>query len=140
MKAHPKVVSYLQRAVSHEFGATQQYVVHAAAAKALGLSAMSQQLHEEAVGEMEHAMEFLERMNALGIPATSTGKDFPVGRTLKDILVYAMQTEDAAVRLYEEAQLFCTRINDEDNRVLFARILEDEKKHYADLQQQLKSL
>jgi bacterioferritin len=141
VKGHPRVIGYLQRAVNHEFNAAQQFTLQAVRAEVWGLPQLAAELREGALEEIRHAEQFIRRMYALGVtPHIGQPRTPPVGRTHAEILRFGLATEAEAIRLYEEACVFCRRIGDESQVELFARILEDERQHYRELLQRLEAI
>lgn len=141
MKGHPRVIGYLQRAVSHEFGAAQQFTLQAVQSEGLGLDALATELRQGAREELGHAEMFLRQMRALGVtPHPGQARVPPVGRSQAELLRFGLATEADAIRLYREASLFCGRIGDADNQAVFARILADEEHHYRELERRLAAI
>lgn len=140
MSGHPRVVGLLQRALNHELGAAQQFILQAVRAEALGLRALAEDLRTGAREELVHAEAFAAGLLALGADARpGLTRALPVGRSREELLRFGLATEAEAVRLYEEARRFCERIGDAAHRALFARILEDEVRHYRELEKQIKA-
>lgn len=138
MKGHPRVIGYLQRAVSHEFGAAQQFTMQAVQSEGWGLDALAAELRQGAREELGHAEMFLRQLRALGVtPHPGQPRAPQVGRSHAELLRFGLATEAEAIRLYREASLFCGHIGDADNRAVFARILEDEEHHYQELERRL---
>ncbi len=137
MKAHPRVIAFLQRAVNHEFNAAQQYTLQAVQAELLGISQFAAELREAVREEIWHAEEFIRRMYMVGVtPRPGQTRASQIGRTRDEMLRFGFATEAEAVRLYEEACVFCERIGDRKHGEVFARILADERHHYRELEQQ----
>lgn len=141
MSGHPRIIGYLQRAVSHEFGAAQQFTLQAVLAEAWNLPAFAAELRTGAREELEHAEAFIGHLVRLGITPRAGQTNVPaVGRTHADILRFGLATEVAAVRLYTEAAEFCAHTGDAVHHALFARILDDERQHRQMLERQLQAL
>lgn len=141
MSGHPRVIGYLQRAVSHEFSAAQQYTLQAVLAESWNLPLLSAELRAGAHEELAHAEAFIGHLVRLGItPSSSQPRVPPVGRSHAELLRYGLATEVAAVRLYEEAAQFCARTGDTVHHAVFARILGDERQHQRDLERNLQAL
>lgn len=141
MSSHPRVISYLQRAVSHEFSAVQQFTLQAVLAESWNLAALANELRTGAREELEHAEAFIGHLVRLGItPSVSQPRLPPIGRAHAELLQHGLATEVAAVRLYEEAAQFCLRAGDTVHHALFARILGDEQQHQQDLERRLQAL
>lgn len=139
MPRHPRIIAYLQRAVSHEFSAAQQFTLQAVQAESLGLGPLADELRAAAVDELRHAEAFGRRLHELGAgsPSVQTVAR-PVGRTLVELLRFGLATEGDAMRLYAEAMQACERMADTGNAKLFARIHGDEVQHYQDLERRLR--
>jgi len=137
----PRLSGYLSRALSHEMAAVQQYLLQAKLAGLWGLSAHSAQFRRDASEELVHAERLMERMLVLGIPCNAT--QLPAvrpGRTLEEMLQIDRLLEIEAIRLYEEAALYCGRRQDGETQALMRALLEDELGHLKDLDQQLSEL
>ena len=139
MPGHPRIIAYLQRAVSHEFSAAQQFTLQAVQAERLGLGPFADELRAGAVDELRHAEAFIRRLHELGAgsPPVQTAAR-PVGRTVVELLRFGLTTESDAMRLYAEALRFCERTADAGNAELFARIHGDEVRHYQELTRRLR--
>lgn len=141
MSAHPRIIGYLQRALSHELLAVQQCILQAATATSLGLAALADQLRSDAHDELAHAEAFAAQLLRCGAGLHASQPHAPrVGRTHKEILHFGLATEVEAVRLYSEAATFCARIGDHDNHALFSRIGEDERQHRQSIERVLQAL
>lgn len=139
MSGHPRIIAYLQRAVSHEFSAAQQFTLQAVQAERLGLGSFADELRAGAVDELRHAEAFSRRLHELGAGSPSVQASArPVGRTLTELLRFGLATEADAMRLYAEALRFCERMADAGNAELFARIHGDEVQHYQELERRLR--
>lgn len=141
MRAHPRVIGFLQRAVNHEFNAVQQYTLQAVRAETLGLNRLATELRAGCLEEIQHAEVLIGRLYMLGAtPRAGQPRAPQVGRTHVEMLRFGLATEGDAIRLYEEACTFCKRIGDEEHRALFARILADEMRHYKELERAINAL
>lgn len=141
MQADPRLGGYLSRALSHEMAAVQQYLLQAKLTSLWGLSDQSAQFRQDVSGELAHAERLMERMLVLGIPCNAT--QLPParpGRTLEEMLHIDRLLEIEAIRLYEEAALYCARRHDGETQALMHAIMEDEISHLQDLDQQLSAL
>ena len=141
MQIDPRLSGYLSRALSHEMAAVQQYLLQAKLAGMWGLSAQSAHFRNDVNEELVHAERLMERMLVLGIPCNAT--QLPAvrpGRTLEEMLQIDRLLEIEAIRLYEEAALYCGRRQDGETQALMRALLEDELGHLKDLDQQLSEL
>lgn len=141
MKAHPRVIGYLQRALNHEFNAAQLYTLQAVQVESWGMAALAAELRQGVQEELRHAEEFIRRMHAAGAtPSAGQARVPQIGRSHAEVLRAGLQTEADAVRLYREAGDFCQRIGDRENFAVFSRILDDEIQHQQNLERQLTAL
>ena len=141
MHTDPRLSGYLGRALSHEMAAVQQYLLQAKLTGMWGMSAQSAQFRRDVGEELVHAERLMERMLILGIPCNAT--QLPPtrpGRTLAEMLHIDRELEIEAIRLYEEAVLYCGRRQDRETQALMQAILEDELGHLRELDQQLSEL
>ncbi len=139
MLGHPRTISYLKRAVSHEFSAVQQFTLQAVQAERLGLGSFADELRAGAVDELRHAEAFIRRLHELGAGSPSVQVAArPVGRTLTELLGFGMATEADAMRLYFEALQFCDGMADVGNAALFEHIHDDEVQHYQELERRMR--
>ena len=142
MIGHPRIISYLQRAVNHEFNAAQQYTLQAGSAETWGLQDLAGKLRRDAREELEHAEAFITHMMHLGAtPRAGQPPRAPrVGETHAELLGFGLATELEAIRLYSEAVRYCEQIGDADCHALFSRILKDEQDHARGLEQSFAAL
>ena len=134
VKADPKVLGYLGRALSLELSAVQLYSTHARLCNAWGLAEPAKKFREEAASEMLHADKLIARMIALGVaPNASQLRPVKLGNNLSELLAVNMAFEQDIIQLYSNAVEHCTRISDLDSRMLFQEMLDEELGHLADL-------
>ena len=141
MQQDPRLSGYLSRALSHEMAAVQQYLLQAKLVGMWGMAAQSAKFRTDVSEELTHAERLMERMLILGIPCNGT--QLPParpGRTLEEMLHIDRELEIEAIRLYEEAALYCGRRQDRETQALMQSILEDELGHLRELDQQLSEL
>ena len=142
MHSDPRISGYLSRALSHEMGAVQQYLMQAKLAGLWGgMPELSARLHKDAGEELGHVGQIMQRMLELGISCNAT-QLAPVrpGRSVEEMLLIDREIEVEAIRLYEEASHYCARVRDNETQLLFDRLLQDELGHLQDIDQQLTKL
>ena len=138
MYPDPRLSGYLTRALSHELAAVQQYLMQSRLADLWGMADMSARMRSDVNEELVHAERLMTRMLILGIPSNATQLP-PVrtGRSVEEMLQIDRVLEIEAIRLYEEAAHYCSRIRDSETQVLCADILQDELGHLAELDRML---
>ncbi len=132
---NPKLTGYLFRAVNHEMAAVQQYLTQSTLCEMWGLEQAAGKLRRESEEELEHVQRLTRHMLSLGL--LPNGAQLPavrLGRTLKEMLVADWHLETEAIRLYEEASRYSTRIRDEASSHLFTNLLQEERQHLEALE------
>lgn len=124
------VLGYLGRALSMELSAVQLYTTQAKLTDAWGLKEVAEKFRAEAAEELEHAERLISRMLAVGVaPNASQLRPVKLGQNLQQLLEHDHAFEMELVSLYEDAVHHCSRVGDQDNRLLFETLLEEEKEH-----------
>ncbi|MBK1709604.1 ferritin-like domain-containing protein [Marichromatium gracile] len=130
MRLDPRVLGYLGRALSHEYGAVQQYLTHAGLAAAWGLEAGAARLRVEAREELDHAERLTARLLDLGaMPGASRLRPVRAGTSLQALLEADRALEAEALALYREAAEHSARVGDTVSAELFAALYEEERAH-----------
>jgi len=139
--ADSRVLGYLGRALSLELSAVQLYTTQARLLGIWGLVEESKHLRDEANEELAHAERIIGRMLALSVaPNASQLRPVKLGQSLHEVLVHDLNFENELVQLYTQATNHCARIGDQDNRVFFETLLNEEKAHAQELTQWLKQI
>ncbi len=130
MKADPKVVEYLNKALKNELTAINQYFLHARMLKDWGVSKLAAYEHKESIEEMEHADWLIERILFLeGLPNLQDLGKLRIGETVEEILNCDLQLEHDAIPLLRDAMEYCESVRDYVSRDLFGKILHNEEEH-----------
>ena len=134
MSVDPRTLGWLNRALTHEMSAVQQYLAQSVLARLWGDQASSQTLRHEAVEELGHAERLMEHMIKLGVvPSAGNLPPARLGREMADLLKADHSLEVNAVRLYEEAVAHAKRMRDEESVKLLEGILAEEKAHVREI-------
>ncbi|WP_018864192.1 MULTISPECIES: ferritin-like domain-containing protein [Thioalkalivibrio] len=135
--ADPRIVGYLNRAVAHELSAVQQYLAQARLTAMWGMRDVSECLRRDAQEELDHADRFMTRMFHHGVaPNGSQLAPVRLGRSMAELLERNRELEMEAVRLYDEAAVYCRRVGAAGDAELFESILEDELEHVREIDAQ----
>lgn len=131
----------LQKALSMEMTAVNQYLLHAHVLEDWGLDVLSDRMREEMTEELGHAGRFIDRILYLGgdpeIVASKTPKR---AKALDDLFSADLKEEKGALSFYSEAALAADEDRDIGTRILFERIILDEEGHADWLDRQLNLL
>ena len=139
--ADNRVLGYLGRALSLELSAVQMYTTQARLVEAWGLAEPAQKLRHEASEELEHADRIIARMLSLGVaPNASQLRPVRLGGNLQELLAHNHAFENELVRLYDDAARHCARVGDDNSRMFFEKLLEEERSHSQELLAWLESL
>lgn len=68
MKGDKKVIQYLNKVLTNELTAINQYFLHGRMFKNWGLDKLAEHEHHESIDEMKHADKLIELINKVGLP------------------------------------------------------------------------
>lgn len=138
MKGNEEVINYLNEVLKAELTAIHQYFLHSKMCENWGFSRLGNIVFREALGEMEHAKQVMERILFLdGHPNMQDMAEVRVGRTVKEQLENDLALELEAIPRLNAAIAKCQNVGDNGSRELFQRILDDEEMHVDFLEAQL---
>ena len=138
MKGDPKVVDYLNRVLTNELTAINQYFLHARMFRHWGLTKLNEYEYHESVDEMKHADKLINRILFLeGLPNLQQLNKLYVGEDTPDVLKCDLRMEIGAIPLLREAITYCESSNDYISRELLEDILDGEEEHVDWLETQI---
>ena len=125
-----RLVGYLQRSLSCELSAVQQYLAQSALAARWGQTDLAQRLRADAQEELDHAHSLIEQLLQQGVaPNAAQLQTARLGRDVEEMLVIDRALELEVIRLYDEAARYCERTRQSQPRELFLKLLRDEQGH-----------
>lgn len=137
MKGDIKVIQLLNKALSVELAAINQYFLHARMYKNWGLAALGKHEYEESIEEMRHADKLIERILFLeGLPDMQHQSKLFIGKGVPECLAGDLKLEVEARSLYIEAIGYCEEVHDYVSRVLFEENLRETEEHIDYLETQ----
>ena len=130
MKGDPKVIEYLNSALTNELTAINQYFLHARMFKNWGFSKLNEKEYHESIDEMKHADQLIERILFLeGLPNLQNLGKLMVGENPEEMLRCDLKLELEAIPVLKEAIAYCEQIKDYISREIFKHILDNEEEH-----------
>jgi len=132
-----KVIEYLNKALTNELTAINQYWLHYRVLDNWGVHKLAEYERHESIDEMKHADTLAERILFLdGLPNFQALHKLKVGETVEEILKADLAVEHEAIPLLKDAIEYCETVRDYVTREIFARILESEEEHVDFLEKQ----
>jgi bacterioferritin len=138
MKGDSKVIALLNKALSNELIAINQYFLHAKMYKDWGMTNLAEYEYHESIDEMKHADMLVDRILFLeGLPNLQDLGALRIGEDTKEMLECDLALEHDAVPDLREGIQYCEEVKDFVSRDLFNTILESEEEHIDWLETQL---
>jgi len=138
MQGDPQVIDALNRALTIELTAINQYFVQAKMCKNWGFHKLGDKHYEESIGEMRHAEKLIDRIIFLdGVPEIARYDVIRVGTNVKEQLENDLALEMRGVKTYNEAMMLALQQKDNGSRELMSEILIDSEEHVDWLESQL---
>ncbi|MDD3799581.1 MAG: bacterioferritin [Novosphingobium sp.] len=130
MKGDTKVIEFLNKALTNELTAINQYWLHYRVLKNWGIDKLADYERHESIDEMKHADLLADRVLFLeGLPNFQAIHKLKVGESVEEILKADLALEEEAIPLLRDAIEHCEKVRDYVSRELFEKILESEEEH-----------
>lgn len=138
MKGNPQVIDGLNRALTIELTAINQYFCQSKMCKNWGFMKLAAKHYEESIGEMKHADRIIERILFLdGVPEIARYDVIRVGTDVKEQFENDLKLETGGVTAYNELVNLCIQVKDNGTHKLALEILEESEEHVDWLETQL---
>ena len=123
MQGDPKVIEFLNKALTNELTAINQYWLHYRVLKNWGIEKLAEYERHESIDEMKHADTLADRiLFPEGLPNFQAIHKLKVGETVEEILKADLALEMEAIPLLKDAIQHCETVRDYTSREVFERI------------------
>ncbi len=138
MKGDSKVIQLMNKVLSNELVAINQYFLHSKMYKDWGLTELADHELHESIDEMKHADELVERILFLeGLPNMQDLGKLLIGENPREMLECDLKLEHIAHADLKAGIAHAEIVSDYVSRDLFKRILDAEEDHIDWLETQL---
>jgi bacterioferritin len=138
MKGDPQVIEALNRALTIELTAINQYFCQAKMCKNWGYTKLAAKHYEESMGEMKHAEKLIDRILFLeGVPEIARYDVIRVGSDVPEQFKNDLALEMSGVKHYNAAIELCAKLKDNGTRELLEPILTESEEHVDWLETQI---
>ncbi len=138
MKGDDEVLELLNKLLTNELTAINQYFIHAKMCENWGYDRLAHKIRDESIDEMKHADMVISRILFLeGVPNLQRYNKLRVGESVKEQLESDLQLEYSAIAFLNEGIVLTRNKKDNATEDLLTRILVSEEEHTDWIETQL---
>lgn len=138
MQGNAEIIEGLNRALTVELTAINQYFCQAKMCKNWGYMKLAKKHYEESLGEMKHAEKLIDRILFLeGVPEIARYDVIRVGTNVAEQFKNDLALEMGGVRHYNALIDQCIKVKDNGTRELIDPILAESEEHVDWLETQI---
>ncbi len=141
MKAKKGVVDFLNKVLTNELTAINQYFLHGEMCGHWGYKHLHDEVRKHAIDEMKHAEEIIEHILYLeGIPNLQRLGTLKIGESVPEQFKSDLALEKEAVVLLTDAISHCATVGDYTTRSKLESIIKSEEEHIDWLETQMETI
>ena len=141
MKAKEGVVNILNKVLTADLTAINQYFVHSKMCSNWGYERLEHKVRERSFDEMKDADELIEHILYLeGVPNVQRMNTVHIGETVPEQLKLDLKAEQEMLGLLSEGVVHCTKVADFTTRHMLEDMVKDVDKHIDWIETQLETI
>lgn len=138
MKSDPQILQVLNRQLTRELTAVNQYFLHARMYRQWGLHGLGEKEYHESIDEMKHADRLVQRILMLeGLPNMQDLGKLNIGENAGEMLSSDLAVEQGSREALKEGIAQCESARDFVSREILVDILDDTEEHIDWIEAQL---